>query len=43
MVKYTCKKCGKEFNQKSHYESHNRRKKSCENNVNKIKVFINKD
>jgi hypothetical protein len=26
MVKYSCKRYGKEFSQKSHYDSHNRRK-----------------
>lgn len=28
MVKYGCAKCGKEFNQKSHYERHMTKKKS---------------
>ena len=40
MVKYICKRCGKEFSQKSHYDSHNRRKTPCENNVDKIKTSI---
>ena len=26
MVKYSCERCLKEFSQKSHYDSHNRRK-----------------
>lgn len=36
MVKYSCERCGKEFSQKSHYNSHKRRKTPCENNVDKI-------
>jgi DNA adenine methylase len=42
MVKYTCERCGKEFSQKSHYDSHNRRKKPCENNADKIKALVDK-
>ena len=42
MVKYSCERCGKEFSQKSHYDSHNRRKTSCENNADKIKQLIDK-
>ena len=30
MVKYSCERCGKEFSQKSLYDSHTRRKISCE-------------
>ncbi len=26
MSKYSCERCGKEFSQKSHYDSHKRRK-----------------
>ena len=33
---YTCNKCNKEFNQKSHYESHLRRKFSCVKNLESI-------
>ena len=40
MVKYSCERCGKEFSQKSHYDSHNRRKTPCENNVYKIKALV---
>ena len=40
MVKYSCEKCGKEFSQKSHYDSHNRRKTPCENNADKIKQLV---
>lgn len=29
MIKYTCEHCGKGFSQKSHYNSHNRRKTPC--------------
>jgi hypothetical protein len=29
MVKYICEKCAKVFNQKSHYEQHKSRKKTC--------------
>ena len=33
----SCERCGKEFSQKSHYNSHNRRKTPCEN---KIKTLV---
>ena len=36
MVKYTCERCGKEFYQKSHYDSHNRRKTPCENDNKQV-------
>ena len=42
MVKYTCEQCGKEFSQKSHYDSHIKRKIPCENNVDKIKLMVDK-
>ena len=42
MVKYSCERCGKEFSQKSHYDSHNRRKTPCENNSDKIKTLVDK-
>ena len=42
MVKYSCKRCGKGFSQKSHYDSHNRRKTPCENNADKIKALVDK-
>ena len=42
MVKYSCERCGKEFSQKSHYDSHNRRKTPCENNADKIKDLVDK-
>lgn len=42
MVKYSCERCGKEFSQKSHYDSHNRSKTPCENNADKIKDLADK-
>ena len=42
MVKYSCERCGKEFPQKSHYDSHNRRKNPCVNNADKIKNIVDK-
>ena len=42
MVKYSCERCGKGFSQKSHYDSHNRRKTPCENNADKIKDLVDK-
>ena len=36
MGKYSCDDCGKEFTQKSHYDSHKRRKTPCESSINKI-------
>ena len=29
MGKYICKRCGEEFNQKSHYDKHMNRKRPC--------------
>lgn len=42
MSKYSCERCGKEFSQKSHYDSHNRRKTPCENNTDMIKQLVDK-
>ena len=42
MVKYSCERCGKGFSQKSHYDSHKRRKTPCENNADKIKQLVDK-
>jgi DNA adenine methylase len=42
MVKYSCERCGKEFSQKSHYDSHNKRITPCENNADKIKALVDK-
>ena len=36
MTNYSCESCGKEFTQKSHYDSHKKRKKPCEKKVSKI-------
>ena len=38
MVKYSCERCLKEFSQKSHYDSHKRRKTPCQNNADKMKL-----
>jgi hypothetical protein len=42
MLKYFCEPCGKEYSQKSHYDSHKRRKKPCENYSNKIQTMVDK-
>ena len=42
MPHYSCDRCGKEFSQKSHYDSHKRRKKPCENYSNKIQTLVDK-
>jgi hypothetical protein len=42
MAKYSCERCGKDFSQKSHYDSHKRRKKPCENYSNKIQLMVDK-
>ena len=39
MGKYNCEKCGKEFNQKSHYTTHINKKNPCVNEI-KIKEMI---
>ena len=39
MTKISCEKCGKEFNSKSHYTQHTKRKNPCINE-NKIKELI---
>jgi len=41
MTKYTCKRCLKEFTQKSHYKKHLERKTPCQDNSNKIKEIVN--
>ena len=35
MSKISCEKCGKDFNSKSHYTQHQKRKTSC---INDIKI-----
>ena len=42
MVKYSCEHCGKEFSQKSHYDSHNRRKTPCGNITDKMQTMVDK-
>jgi DNA (cytosine-5)-methyltransferase 1 len=42
MTIYICEKCGKEFSQKSYYDSHKNRKTPCENKNDKIKQTVNK-
>ena len=41
MTKNSCEKCGKEFNSKSHYTQHQKRKTPCVNE-SKIKELIDK-
>ena len=41
MVKFSCERY-EGFSQKSHYDSHNRRKTPCENNADKIKALVDK-
>lgn len=36
MVKYICENCFKEFDRKSSYDSHNKRKNPCLQKLNKI-------
>jgi len=38
MGKYNCEKCGKEFNQKSHYTTHANKKKSCVDEIKKMLI-----
>ena len=40
MGKYICSRCGKDFKQKSHYDSHQNRKKMCENILGRIKELV---
>ena len=42
MATNSCERYGKEFSQKSRYDSHNRRKTPCENNADKIKALVDK-
>lgn len=41
MVNYVCEKCGKEFDQKSHYEKHKNKKNPCVNET-KLEEIIEK-
>jgi len=40
MTVYTCERCLKEFTQKSHYTTHQKRKTPCQDNSNKISTAI---
>ena len=40
MPKYTCERCLKEFSQKSHYDKHQNKKKSCQDNKGKIEEIV---
>ena len=42
MIKYSCQQCGKEFSEKSHYDSHSRDNIPCKNNTDKIKQLVDK-
>ena len=42
MVNYSCDSCGKEFNQKSHYNSHKKRKTPCKKKITKIELLESK-
>jgi len=42
MPTYTCDRCLKEFSQKSHYTTHLKRKKPCQNNKSKIEEVVEK-
>jgi DNA (cytosine-5)-methyltransferase 1 len=40
MPEYNCERCGKSFDQKSHFSVHKNRKTPCENNMDKIKIMV---
>lgn len=40
MPTYTCQRCLKDFSQKSHYTTHLKRKKLCQNNKSKIEEVV---
>jgi len=42
MPTYTCERCLKEFSQKSHYNTHLKRKTPCQNNMSKIEEVVEK-
>ena len=42
MGKYNCPRCGKTFKQKSHFETHKKRKNPCENTLNTVKILVEK-
>lgn len=39
-MKYICEKCGREFSQKSHYDSHRTRKIPCHNIIDKFTIAL---
>ena len=42
MGKYNCPRCGKDFKQKSHFETHKKRKNPCENTMEKMTEMVEK-
>ena len=42
MGKYNCPRCGKDFKQKSRFETHKKRKNPCENTMEKMKEMVEK-
>jgi len=40
MGKYNCPRCGKTFKQKSHFETHKKRKNPCENTMDTVKELV---
>jgi len=40
MPKYTCERCFKDFSQKSHYDKHQHKKLSCQDNSSKIEEIV---
>ena len=42
-MKYSCEKCGKGFTQKSHYQSHQKRKTPCNEHIDHLKMIVDKE
>lgn len=42
MGKFNCPRCGKTFKQKSHFETHKKRKNPCENTLDTVKELVEK-
>ena len=42
MGKFNCPRCGKTFKQKSHFETHKKRKNPCENTLDAVKELVEK-
>ena len=40
MTKYSCERCLKEFSQKSHFDKHKHKKRSCQDNKRKIEEVV---